>query len=303
MSGVYIYKLGYFRRNADMSMTHSLADLKRFHSEASQFFASELMMLKEVIPLITDKRLGKAATLLISAGQTGAALLQLANQTDSFTRESMMLARSLMEKVTNFCYVSICDEKEFRGFELHPVYKHYHRVGMPAMEDSLMDLEESANNRKARQEKLKEKPIVREALALFSETKDNLNWTKKTLGQRIDALERSGKFIDVFFTLNKLEYYSTASEALHGSLYGCIYSFGMFDPDFDPAKGEEIDKRLYKESACVLLHLGTLMHECFTLISYTHEIKNLWDCSYQNRGRALNLLFHVLGVNQSPVRH
>lgn len=281
-----------------MPIVHSLENLKRYHNEASQFFASELMMLKEVIPLITDERLGKAATLLISAGQTGAALLQLANQTDSFTRESMMLARSFMEKVTNFCYVGICNEKEFRAFELHPVYKHYHNTGKPTMEEDLDFIAENAAMRKAKQEKLKERPIVREALAMFSETNDRLNWTKKTLGQRIEALEKWGKFLDVFFTLNKLEYYSIASEALHGSLYGCIYSFGMFDPDFDPTNSQEIDKGLYKESTCVLLHLGTLIHECFTLISYTHKIPELWDCSYQNRGRALNLLFHVLDVKK-----
>ena len=277
-----------------MAITHSLEDLKRYHGEASQFFASELMMMKEVIPSITNDRLGKAATLLIAAGQTGGALLQLANQTDSFTSGAMMLSRSFMERVTNFCYVSICDEKEYRAFVLHPVYKNYHNIAMPTLEEDLDFMVENEAIRKAIQEKLKQSAVVQEALAIFSETKSHLPWTKKSMSQRIQVLEEWGKFMDVFFTINQIQYYSDASEALHGSLYGCIYSFGMFEKDFDPTKGDEIDKRLYKESACVLLHLGMLIHECFTLINYTHELGELWNYSYNNRGQALNLLYHIL---------
>lgn len=98
--------------------THSLEDLKHFHIEATNFFGAELMMLKEVIPMIKNDRIAKAAVLLMSCGQTGAAILQLANQTDSFTRESAMLARAFMETITNFCYVGICDDKEYRAFIL-----------------------------------------------------------------------------------------------------------------------------------------------------------------------------------------
>lgn len=92
---------------------HSIEDLKHYHQEATKFFASELMMLKEAISKITDERQLKANLLLMSCTQTGAALLQLANQTDCFTTESIMLSRAFMEKITNFCYVSICDEKEY----------------------------------------------------------------------------------------------------------------------------------------------------------------------------------------------
>jgi hypothetical protein len=98
----------------------------------------------------------------------------------------------------------------------------------------------------------------------------------------------------VFFTLSKLQYYSDASEALHGSLYGCSYGVGAFDPEFEREKEGELDKKLYKDSACNLLHLGMLIHETFTLISYSADIKELWNHSYNNRGAALNLHFHIL---------
>ncbi|MEI9909747.1 MAG: hypothetical protein WDO71_08775 [Bacteroidota bacterium] len=121
-----------------------------------------------------------------------------------------------------------------------------------------------------------------------------MNWTKKTLGQRIDVIAEWGKLLDVFFTINKIQYYSDASETLHGSLYGCTYNVGVFDPEFDHTKEGELDKKLYKDSTCILLHLGMLIHESFTLISYSNDIKEIWEYSYQNRGQALNLLFFVL---------
>jgi hypothetical protein len=141
--------------------------------------------------------------------------------------------------------------------------------------------------------------IVQEALSIFSETKGHWNWTRKTLGQRIDVIVEWGKLLDVFFTLSKLEYYSDASEALHGSLYGCTFNIGIFDPDFAHRKEGELEKRLYKDNACVLLHLGMLIHESFTLISYSNDIREFWEHSYMNRGNALNLLYHILGKKLS----
>ena len=282
--------------------THSLENLKQYHREATQFFAAELTLLKDVIPKIKDDKQAKAAVLLISCGQTGAALLQLANQIDTFSSESVMLARAFIEKTINFCYVSICDEEEYRRFILHPIYKHYHNAGVPKMEDDPDFIVENQKARKKKQEKLRKIPVVKEALTLFSETKPHLNWTKKNLNQRIKIIEERGKLLDVFFTINKLQYYADASEALHGSLYGCTFNIGTFDPEFDRTNEDEINKKLYKESTCVLLHLGTLIHESFTLISYSNGIKDIWEHSYKNRGLALNLLFHVLERKIKPLK-
>lgn len=277
-----------------MPITHSLENLKYYHQQAIQFFASELILLKRAQPKITDQRLGQAATLLISAGQTGAALLQLVNQIDSFYSQSVMLARSFMETIINFCYVSICDEKEYRAFVLHPIYKQYHNVSNPRMEDDLNELHARIRQRQELQAKLRAKPIVQEALSIFSDTKPSLNWTKKRLGDRIEAIESWGKVLDVFFTISKLEYYSDASEILHGSLYGSTYSIGAFEPGFDPTNHEELSKKVYRSSTAMLLHLGMLIHEAFTVINYVNDIKDIWDHSYHNRGQALNLLFFVI---------
>lgn len=282
---------------------HSLEDLKRYQEEAKQFFASQLMLLKDALPKIINERQAKAATLLYSCSQTGAALLQLAHQTDSFTSASIMLSRAFMETITNFVYVCICDEKEYRAFVLHPIYKQYHIMG--SIKDNDVDLDENSefdndatqkryNARKEKQKVFKEIPIVKEALEMFSETNGRKNWTNKKLHERIDVIEKWGKCLDVFFTLSKVQYYSDASEALHGSLYGCTYGLGSFDPEFERDKKDELNKKLYKDSACNLLSLGCLIHESFTVIKYENDIEEIWGHSYNNRGMALNLHFHIL---------
>ncbi len=285
-----------------MVSNHSLENLKRYHAEAINFFAAELLLLKEGIPKIEDEKLAQTASLLLSAGQTGTALIQLANQIEDFANECLMLTRSIMEKLTNFCYLCICDEEEYRAFILHPVYKQYHKVGMPKMEDDINFLDENFRLKKEKQEKLKSVSIVQEALTIFSETKSGLNWTKKTLNQKIEAIENSKKVMDFFFVINKSEYYSDASEVLHGSLYGCTYDLGSFESGFDIRDMNEVNKKVYKNAACTLLHLGTLIHECLTMILQKVDLTPIWDYSYKNRGNALNLLYHILEKKAEPYK-
>ncbi len=214
-----------------------------------------------------------------------------------------MLARSFMETVTNFCYASICDEKEYRAFILHPIYKYYHNVGHHIADEvnDYNNYHEHVDALIKKQEKLKKSSVVQEALAMFSETKPNLTWTKKSMNERIRALEKWGKFMDPFFSINKLLYYSDASEALHGSLYGCTYDVGIFDPDFDHTNKEELLKRLYKGNACMILYLGNIIHESLTLIKYSNDIQEIWKYSYENRKYALNLLTHIQEINPTKI--
>lgn len=281
-----------------MTITHSLVDLKRYHQEACNFFAAELVMLKEVLEMITDKKHKDIDIILMSAGQTGAALLQLSSQVDVFTDESTMLARSFIEKLTNFCYLSVCEEKEYKRFRLHALYKHYHLIGSMNWEDNIEDYGKYMAEKEKEQERLRQIPEIQEALKLFSETNQNLNWTKKTLSERIKVLEKWGKMLDVFFFINKDYLYSKASEALHGSLFGCGYLLGFEHYKHAKEDPDHIMKKLYRESISLLLHLGFLIHETFTVLHYSNTIQELWGYSYKNRNQAFHLLYHVLEKNK-----
>lgn len=64
---------------------------------------------------------------------------------------------------------------------------------------------------------------------------------------------------------------------------------------------EKIKRRLYKDNACMILYLGTLIHESLTLINYSNNISEIWEYSYKNRGLALNLLSHIQEIDSTTV--
>lgn len=280
-----------------MIITHSLENLKHYHQEACNFFAAELMMLKDVLDLITDEKHKEITIILMSAGQTGAALLQLASQVDVFTDESTMLARSFIEKLTNFCYLSVCEEGEYKRYRLHATYKHYHLIGSMNWEDNIENYDKYRADKEEEQKRLRQIPEIQEALKLFSETNQNLNWTKKPISERIKVLEKWGKMLDVFFFINKDYLYAKASESLHGTLFGCGYLLGFEQYKYGSTDPDYVHKKLYRGSTSLLLHLGFLIHETFTVFHYTNAIQELWDRSYVNRNQAFNLLYHVLEKN------
>ncbi len=282
-----------------MKAKHLLSDLVDHHKKARQFFAGELALLKEAIPKIDEGRMGKASVLLVSAGQTGTALFVLAGEVTMFSGEVAMLARAFMEKVTNFCYVCVCDAEEFRRFELHPAYRYYHNIGLPMIEDTLGgNILDATDAKKEKQQKLRSIPVFEEALKVFSATQSRMNWTTRSLDKRIDVITASGKMLDIFFTICKNRYYSDASEALHGSLYGATYNVAVFDPEFNRADPEMLNKKLYYDSACILLHLGMLIHESISLMADFGEYGDVYERSHKNRIEALNQLFYLLGLDQ-----
>ena len=131
-------------------------------------------------------------------------------------------------------------------------------------------------------------------MSLFSEKNPNMNWSKKTLDQRISIIQDRAKIFGCFFAILKFQYYSDASELLHGSLYGYLNNYGTFDPNLDISKDEEYSKKSYKNNTVILLHLGFLLHDVMTLISHSTNIKQLWEHSNKNMGFASQLLTLVL---------
>lgn len=72
-----------------------------------------------------------------------------------------------METITNFCYASICDEKEYRAFMLHPAYKYYHSITAPRIDDDWERIAETYAARKQKQEELKKASCYTRSLSII----------------------------------------------------------------------------------------------------------------------------------------
>jgi len=198
---------------------NDLEKSKLYLTELRKFFWCQLTILKG---LWNAKLKGRAEEIKIVIGSsccTGWAIYELGGDYERYYTEMMMLARSFIEKIINFCYVMVCDEKEYKKFLLHPLYRAYHQ-----MEKSKYAGNVKLEIKFSERHLIKNNPKISEALKLFSESNPRLNWTDKNLDKKVAVLKTKTNVNIGIFLMNTLTIYNTASEALHGSLYGC--SFG-----------------------------------------------------------------------------
>ena len=88
---------------------------KRFRN----FLIAQSSILKGVVNQKLDKRAAEVKIVLASACNTATAITELGKKEEYFYNETVMLARSFIEKIINFCYLMICDEEDFEKFILH----------------------------------------------------------------------------------------------------------------------------------------------------------------------------------------
>jgi len=204
-------------------------DKSKFYlEELRKFFWCQLTILKGLWNAKLKGRAKEVKIVLGSSCCTGWAIYELGRDYERYYAEMMMLARSFIEKIINFCYVVICDDTEYKKFLLHPLYRAYHQ----------MEKSKYAGNIKLSikflgRHFIKNNPKVSEALRLFSESNPRLKWSNKNIDEKVALIKEKTNINIGIFLMNTLTIYSNASEALHGSLFGCSFHTGAYDPSID----------------------------------------------------------------------
>lgn len=267
---------------------------KLYLSELRKFLWCQLTILKG---LWNAKLKGRAQEIKIVIGSsccTGWAIYELGGDYERYYTEMMMLARSFIEKIINFCYVMICDEKEYRKFLLHPLYRAYHQMEKSKYAGNVK-LEIKFSGRHF----IKNNPKVSEALELFSESNPRLNWTDKNLDKKVAVLKERTNINIGIFLMNTLTIYTNASESLHGSLYGCSFHTGAYDPTINISDGKEIDINLIKNTALLYVQLGFMIHEVIKYIVMEimrdEKLLDLVKGSQGNEKKAVDIMKILFG--------
>ncbi|MDP3769971.1 MAG: DUF5677 domain-containing protein [bacterium] len=231
----------------------------------------QLGILKSLIKeSFSDKKLNSLRILPASACSTGAAICDLGKHPEYYLAEMTMLARSFIEKVTNYCYLLLCDEEEYKNYVTHPYYRMFHNLDRTKVAGKT-----KIGLRFQGKDRIKDLPQVVEALSRFSDTNPKRNWSDKTIDQKISLIhEKSGIKIE-FFLMNTLTIYSNASEALHGSLYGSAFHLGTFEPGGYPTNLEWVYKKVSKESALLFAQMSSMIVETLKLIHTLHPIEEM----------------------------
>jgi hypothetical protein len=259
-------------------------DLELVLKEIIKYFGAQLTLLKgSTVEIKLNGKKREVIILLTSACNTGTAMCELGNNYQYFYIETLMLARSFIEKVINYFYLQICDEKEYIRFFLHPFYRTFH----------LLQQEKKAGGNRIKLsfsgiEKYKSNKQVEEALKIFSETNPKLKWSEKSIAEKLDCIAKNLKITVGLFLLD-LFIYPIASEALHGSLYGCAQHTGVFNPTVDHANKEEVDINILKELILLYAQLGSTIYEAIKYLSEQNE-KKFVEASAKNEKLALEIM-------------
>lgn len=260
-------------------------ELELYVEELGKHLFSELSILNSFWKTNLSGRAKEVRVVIMSACSTGNAIHVLSKNPDLFYSETIMLARSFIEKVTNFCYLQVCDDEEFERFLLHPLYRAFHNsdrskyagkhtIGlMYSGKDEMINI-----------------PQMRKALSLFSDTDPKMNWSKLSVDQKVAVIAEKTKISSEFFLMNTLVIYSNASEALHGSLYGCALPTGAYIPGEDHKDPDRIKDSLLKKTALLYVQTGSLIHEVLKIFLDDDEVKTLFESSKKNHELAVAVM-------------
>lgn len=260
-------------------------DLNLLIAELGKHLLAELSILKGLCTLDLNERAQNTKIVIASACSTGTAIHELSRKPEYFYSETIMLSRSFVEKMTNFCYLQICDESEYERFLLHPLYRAFHN----AERSKVAGAHSIGLNFSGRAEMSKD-PNIQRALVTFSDSNSKLNWSNSGIDKKVALIAERSKLSVEFFLMNTLTLYSDASEALHGSLYGCALPTRAYIPGESHKDVSIVEKNLLKNIALLYVQMGSLIHETLRMFPDVEGVKELIDGSKKNHEYAIQVM-------------
>lgn len=259
----------------EKSINHFMDTRNFFTDQTFLLFEACLELIKEC----NEKKIKELLPLIYCATFDSRTILGTSSY--SYINGAYIMARAMMERIINFCYLQIAPQSEYDNFIAYSKQK----------EIRVLDYEASYENWKVSLkhsgvDALKSIPEYKEALDKFSNSKgkEKTRWTKISVIERASIIDN---YIDnkPFMLLPIAAFYTTASEALHGTLFGASFQDALHEPDslsklaeiiFDEGKGVEPKETIasfYKkknsgEYSSMFLMLGTsYIHRLFILLN------------------------------------
>ena len=234
--------------------------------QAGIFLLDQAKLLKGLISIKLQNRATKLKTLIAAIGQTAESIAILGVK--GYSNDCIMLCRAFIERLINCCYLLVCDEDEFKNFKLHFVQKRFRKLNR-SIEVRGIKIE-IKSNAKVDKELL---PDLYEALNKFTSKagKERIQWTDKGIVDRIRIIEERSKVNIAILMLSKLLIYEDASEALHGTLYGCIFHYGICEPGEDLLKQGKRDIYIRQNLTLLFWQNGLMIHELISMLDSYHK--------------------------------
>jgi hypothetical protein len=259
-------------------------DYDRAYKGVQKYYVHQVLLTKDLFECQADEwesignpRILSLYHLLVSIYITDHAIHLLA--TNNFLGESYMLARSLLEKLINYMYLLVCDEKEYEKYLAYTKQKGY-RI----LDRSLTVGEQKVALRRTGSVNLDDYPELKDAVNEFTSSKGKAvkskMWTSVSLADRLATIRDQAaiKIEGLMFSI--LGVYDDASEALHGSLYGVTFNYGFFERI--PSTPQELSETYRNRLLLLLFALGTSIGTLFKVIPGMYSSEKVKDFARQS---------------------
>jgi len=253
----------------------------------SEFYIKEnqnyLMAEMSILRGIVDNKMlhGRAAEIsimILTLLSTGSAIVELAKNPQRFYNECVMLGRGFFERLTNVCYLLLCDDKTFEKCMKHTVFRQYtKKTGNNKV------IKDKDNNVLMKLSLGQTGLCPDEELDKYGKKHGN-RFPIPDIPKRLGYIVKFKKHINVSLLLAyQLSFYDDASEALHGSLYGSLFHVLNI-----ATKNKDIlETEINKNMALLLLQTGELIHQLICLLNKDNDLNDILEKSTHN-----SKLFH-----------
>ncbi|MDR4485442.1 MAG: DUF5677 domain-containing protein [Nitrospirales bacterium] len=154
-------------------------------------------------------------------------IVELSKMPGVHTRDCFGIARAIIELGINICFIlaegSSAAEKALR----HSRQKSYRNLERESKIGKLMVKVLYSGKKDITLTEIHE----REIKEFTSKRGFQKNWIDLSLDERIETIGQSfGERVQILLQVARLSVYDTASEILHGTVFGAMYSLGLMDP-------------------------------------------------------------------------
>lgn len=270
---------------------NELFGTKEIANQIKHYLLAQCSIVKGILSKDLDFKSNDIKIVLASSCNTATAIAKLSEEEDYFYAEVVMLARSFIEKIVNFCYLLICDKEEYDNFRKHTIQKAYRKldrtisIGNEEIKIAYQGKDDYLSNQE-----------LRDAIGTFtsSKGKEITRWTKKSINDRIKILKEKSQINIGLFMLNTLSIYDNASESLHGTLYGCSYHTWAYDPSINHKDKEAIKINTFKNLTLLCWQLGEMLNETIVLLSKSSDLSEFVKASKNNSKNTLEIMKAII---------
>lgn len=245
------------------------------HKQAILF--ANVAFLLDDLPLdIGNSKYLFTRPLIVGIASNAKAVIKLARL--GFWNELYPILRGLLERIITYYYLQFCSEEEFQNYIDYSVQKTYHKFDQVIkINDKILSVKHSGEIDLEKNPELKK--IVEKFTSKVSK-KPITRWSNTSIEKKLELIDNVNE-IEIFLLLMALRsVYDDGSEALHATLYGCMFDVGGFQPEMflkRKNKKRNLGKEFREQITVKFLLFSLIVAELGTYIARTYDQTTLLD--------------------------